>query len=79
MNQTKFIWHKGKIIKFDKACVHVLTPTSQFGANVFEGLRCYWSEVLNNLFIFRLDDHNLHAVKNGNETRYHLLFQGGRY
>ena len=57
MNQTKFIWHKGKIIKFDKACVHVLTPTSQFGANVFEGLRCYWSEVLNNLFIFRLDDH----------------------
>lgn len=29
--------------------------------------------------IYRLDVHNLHAVKNGNETRYHILFQGGRY
>ena len=29
--------------------------------------------------IYRLDVHNFHAVKNGNETRYHVLFQGGRY
>ena len=29
--------------------------------------------------IYKLDVHNLHAVKNGNETRYHILFQGGRY
>ena len=29
--------------------------------------------------IYMLDVHNLHAVKNGNETRYHILFQGGRY
>jgi len=29
--------------------------------------------------MYRLDVHNFHAVKNGNETRYHLLFQGGRY
>ena len=29
--------------------------------------------------VYKLDVHNLHAVKNGNETRYHILFQGGRY
>ena len=46
-----------------EAKVNVLSPTSQFGANVFEGIRCYWSEKDQQLYAFRLADHykRLHA------------------
>lgn len=37
--------------------INVLAPTSQFGINVFEGIRCYWNEQKNQLYCFRLDDH----------------------
>ena len=40
-----------------EATVNVLSPTSQFGANVFEGIRCYWSEQDQQLYAFRLADH----------------------
>lgn len=29
----------------------------QFGTNVFEGIRCYWSDEQQQLFAFRLQDH----------------------
>ena len=39
------------------AKINVLSPTSQFGLNVFEGIRCYWNEKEGQLYAFRLDDH----------------------
>ena len=39
------------------AKVNVLSPTSQFGLNVFEGIRCYWNEEKKQLFAFRLHEH----------------------
>ncbi|TMP31441.1 branched-chain amino acid aminotransferase [Pseudoalteromonas rubra] len=57
MSKTKYIWHKGKIVDFENATIHVLSPTSQFGANVFEGLRGYWSSEEQNLYIFKMEEH----------------------
>lgn len=37
--------------------MNVLAPTAQFGANVFEGIRCYWSSKDEQLYAFRLEDH----------------------
>ena len=51
------IWFKGRIIPHSQALVNVMSPTSQFGLNVFEGLRGYWSSDQQKLFIFRFDDH----------------------
>jgi branched-chain amino acid aminotransferase len=39
------------------ARINVLSPTAQFGLNVFEGVRCYWNEARRTLYAFRLDDH----------------------
>lgn len=39
------------------AMVNVLSPTSQFGLNVFEGIPCYWNDDLKQLYAFRLEDH----------------------
>lgn len=56
-DNERLIWLNGNIVPLSKATINVLTPTSQFGANVFEGIRCYWSDDEKQLYGFRLDDH----------------------
>lgn len=51
------IWFKGEIINVNDAKINVLSPTSQFGLNVFEGIPCYWNEEDQQLYAFRLDAH----------------------
>jgi branched-chain amino acid aminotransferase len=55
--ENRFIWLNGKIVPLQQATINVLSPTSQFGANVFEGIRCYWNDEKQQLYAFRLDDH----------------------
>ena len=50
-------WLKVEILNVNDAKINVLSPTSQFGLNVFEGIPCYWNEDENQLYAFRLDDH----------------------
>lgn len=54
---NRYIWLGGEIMNVNDAKVNVLSPTSQFGLNVFEGIRCYWNEAKQQLFAFRLEDH----------------------
>lgn len=56
-NEDRLIWLGGNIIPVDDAKINVLAPTSQFGANVFEGIRCYWSKEKEELYAFRLKEH----------------------
>ena len=53
----RLIWFDGKIMDVNDAKINVLSPTSQFGLNVFEGIPCYWNEEKGQLFAFRLNDH----------------------
>lgn len=53
----RLIWLNGNIVPLHEATVNVLSPTSQFGANVFEGIRCYWNEERQQLYAFRLPEH----------------------
>lgn len=55
--ENRRIWLKGEILNVNDAKINVLSPTSQFGLNVFEGIPCYWNEDENQLNAFRLDDH----------------------
>jgi branched-chain amino acid aminotransferase len=56
-NDNRFIWLGGEILPLQDAKINVLSPTSQFGANVFEGIRCYWNENKQQLYAFRLPEH----------------------
>jgi branched-chain amino acid aminotransferase len=56
-NEDRLIWLNGKIVPLNEATINVLAPTSQFGANVFEGIRCYWYEEKQQLYAFRLQEH----------------------
>ena len=51
------IWLDGKIVPPEEAKISVLTETAMRGANVYEGIRGYWSERRNNFFIWHLDTH----------------------
>lgn len=53
----RLIWLDGELLHVNDAKISVLSPTAQFGLNVFEGIPCYWSEEKEQLFAFRLDDH----------------------
>ena len=53
----RLIWFKGDVIPVGDAKINVLSPTSQFGANVFEGLRAYWNVSEKQLYVFKLPEH----------------------
>lgn len=61
--ENRLIWFKGKIINVNDAKINVLSPTSQFGLNVFEGIPCYWNDEEKQLYAFRLDDHYERLLK----------------
>lgn len=55
INEPEYIWHNGRHIRWAEAQVHVLSVGVQFGASVFEGIRCYPTDV--GPAIFRLREH----------------------
>lgn len=60
---NRLIWLKGEILNVNDAKINVLSPTSQFGLNVFEGIPCYWNEEEKQLYAFKLDDHYNRLLK----------------
>ena len=52
-----FVWLDGKIIEASKATISALSPSANFGLNVFEGIRCYHASGTSELNIIRLDAH----------------------
>ena len=53
--KADYIWMNGKIVPFQEANVHFLSPTMHYGVGVFEGIRCY--ETPKGAAIFRLREH----------------------
>lgn len=53
--ESKCVWMDGKLVDFDKATIHFLTPALHYGAAVFEGIRAYGTD--RGTSIFRLQDH----------------------
>lgn len=55
MEQSEFIWMNGEFVPWEDAQVHVLTHALHYGTSVFEGVRCYDTEI--GPAIFRHQDH----------------------
>jgi branched-chain amino acid aminotransferase len=53
--ESKYIWMEGKLVDYEKATIHFLTPALHYGAAVFEGIRAY--ETDKGPAIFRLQEH----------------------
>jgi len=55
LTKADWIWKDGEFVAWDDARLHLLTLAVQFGASMFEGIRCY--ETPNGPAIFRLPEH----------------------
>jgi branched-chain amino acid aminotransferase len=53
--KSDFIWMDGKLVPYDQATVHFITPTLHYGVGVFEGIRCY--NTTKGPAVFRLKEH----------------------
>lgn len=45
--ENRRIWLKGEILNVNVQKSWILSPTSQFGLNVFEGIPCYGEDKIN--------------------------------
>jgi branched-chain amino acid aminotransferase len=57
MDLPKYAYFQGEIIPYEKAKVGVLTHALNYGTAAFGGLRGYWNEDQEQLYIFRPEDH----------------------
>ena len=55
--KAEYIWMNGEILPWQEAKIHVATDAVLRGANVFEGIRAYWNEDEEELYIFRNAEH----------------------
>ncbi len=55
LKQSAFF--EGKFVPIDEAKVSIMTSAFLYGTAVFEGLRAYWNERQEELYIFRMQEH----------------------
>jgi branched-chain amino acid aminotransferase len=54
---VKYIYFNDGIVPYEEARVHVLTPAMRYGSTVFEGIRGYWNEEDQELYVLQLREH----------------------
>jgi len=47
----------GTIVPFDEARISIMAPGLTFAVTVFEGMRAYWNDEAQQLYVFRLQNH----------------------
>lgn len=57
MNTPKYVFFNGKMVLYEDARVGVLTHALNYGTAVFGGIRGYWNDTEQQLFVFRPVDH----------------------
>ncbi|MEA3349167.1 MAG: branched-chain amino acid transaminase [Chloroflexota bacterium] len=57
METPTFAYFQGKIVPYTKAKVGVLTHALNYGTGAFSGLRGYWNQDKQQLYLFRPSDH----------------------
>lgn len=67
MKPTELIWFNGEFVKWEDATVHVLTHGLHYGTGVFEGVRCYDTEI--GPAVFRHTEH-LERLKKSADLYY---------
>jgi branched-chain amino acid aminotransferase len=70
----QFIVLNGKVVDYDAATTHVMSPAVKYGLSVFEGLRAYWSDADEELYVFRLQDHTDRLMQSMKLLRFEPAF-----
>jgi branched-chain amino acid aminotransferase len=70
----KYITVNGGLVPYAEARVHVLSPAFRYGLNVFEGMRAYWNEEHQQLYVFRLAEHLERLMQSMKLLRFDATF-----
>ncbi len=66
MAPPKYAFFQGRIVPYNEAKVGVLTHTLNYGTGVFGGLRGYWNDDEEQMFVFRPEDHYRRFLQSAN-------------
>ncbi len=55
--EDRLVWFGDDIVPLSEATVNAMSATAQFGLNVFEGVRGYWSTDASDVFLVAVDQH----------------------
>lgn len=67
--KPKFAFFKGEIVSIDQANVSVMTHALNYGTGVFGGLRGYWNEEQEQLYVMRPHDHFKRLIQSASLLR----------
>lgn len=74
MEKPKYIFLNDKIVPWEDAKVHVSTAAFKFGTAVFEGLRGYWNEQKQQMYLFQMDAHMKRLEYSQKFMRFEKIF-----
>ncbi|GAA2870547.1 branched-chain amino acid aminotransferase [Aminobacter niigataensis] len=69
-----YIVQNGKLIGYEEAVTHVMSPAVKYGLAAFEGLCAYWSDSDQELFAFRLQEHTERLFQSMKLLRFEPTF-----
>ena len=69
-----YAFFKGRVVPYKEANVGVLTHALNYGSAVFGGLRAYWNDDEQQLFIFRPQDHFKRFLQSAGLMRMELPY-----
>ncbi|HEY8498915.1 MAG TPA: branched-chain amino acid transaminase [Limnochordales bacterium] len=53
----RYAYFQGKVVPLEEARVSIMTHAFNYGTGCFEGIRAYWSEEHQELYVFRMREH----------------------
>ncbi|NWG17584.1 MAG: branched-chain amino acid transaminase [Chloroflexi bacterium] len=71
---TRFAFFKGQIVPIESAKVSVMTHALNYGTGVFGGLRGYWNEEQEQLYVFRIRDHMKRFIQSASLIRIEVKY-----
>ena len=54
---TKYAFFEGSIVPIEEAKVSIMTHAFNYGTGCFEGIRAYWNETKEQLYVFKMREH----------------------
>ena len=57
MSRPKYVYLNDRVVPWDEGNVHIASVGFRFGTNVFEGLRGYWNDRHEQMYVLQLSEH----------------------
>ncbi|MDI6731047.1 MAG: branched-chain amino acid transaminase [Candidatus Margulisbacteria bacterium] len=70
----KFAFFKGEIVPFEQATVSIMTHAFNYGTGCFEGIRGYWNEDQQQMYILKLKEHYQRLLSSAKALRIKINF-----